>query len=50
MASEQANIHLGNPKSSVALATIIGLACGGGLVSTAIFLGGSMSMPRYWSR
>ena len=41
MASEQANIRLEKPKTSVDLATAIGLVCGFSLVSTAIFLGGS---------
>ena len=41
MANEQASIRLEKPKSSVDLATVIGLVCGFSLIATAIVLGGS---------
>ena len=41
MAEAQAQIRLGKPKSSLDLATVIGLVCGFSLVATAIVLGGS---------
>lgn len=43
MANGTIDIRLGQTKPAMDLATIIGLACGFGLIATAIFIGGSPS-------